>query len=1424
MKPTSKRWTTVTPSEYPWEQEALDWLRAALPDHEPYRVWSNFELVAADGSINEIDALVLTSQGLFLVEIKSHRGALSGDQGTWSWRFEGREKTVDNPRLLANRKAKRLKSRLEKTKPFRKERRRLPFVESVVFLSATDLDTRGLNAVGRQGVLVRRSDRDSSTPIPGLEPLYSWTARPGTKLGSSTARWLDQAMDEIGIRRSQSQRKVGAYQLEEMIEEGPGWQDWRARHASLKVRRRLRLYHTLAATGTESRDTLIRAAKREMLILQGIDHPGIVRVYDYVEHEQGPALIFEDHADALRLDHWLRQWEAKLTFEHRLHLLRQLTEIVAFAHGHRLVHRSLSPQSILVLDPLQREPRLAVMSWHAGTRVVGSQATGQSGMGATRHPERLVAEETTVYLAPEVRTHTDPDGIRADIFSLGAIAYRLFSGRPPADNSLHLQQRLLEHDGLALTDLADGVSPDLADLVHDATRPDPAQRFQECQDLLEFLDNLLEELTAPDAPQVDPERAKKGDELAGGLRIERRLGQGSTAIVFEVVKDGQQRVLKLARDTSKNSFLDNEAEVLTSLRHHRIIELTERLEIGQLTGLLLASAGKETLAQRLRVEGRLSLDFLERFGADLLEIVQWLEEKGISHRDIKPENLGVQAIGRNSARHLVLFDFSLSRAPADRCDLGTVPYLDPFLRRPERGRWDLAAERFAAAMTLYQMATGRLPIWGDGSGDPLFVKQEVTLEEERFLPAVRPGLTEFFRRALRRDASQRFDHGEQMLRAWRRIFLEAEQPALPTPHDVDAETARSEALTEAVLQSPIIELGLSTRAFHALEKLGVDDVQGLLTTPLVQIQRMRGVGPKTRDELKETAKILRSRFPDVQPSKKRQASSATPTDVSAERGTASQGPTDSPSPDTPEAPDASHLRSVDRIAATLLPRQEKRGKGRDALRRILSLDDLPDGSRRANQSAVAASLGLTRARVSQLLVEARRRWAKVPALKEVRQDIVEALGQAGGVMTEDEVADALLATRGAVGGERQRSALAVARAASEVECSRQRPRWLLRRSDATVLLSSIDPSGDEASAQARASWVLRLGKVADRLAELDPLPAPMAVLEALAAVPRPDDEAPLPSNRLVRLAAAGSSHAAVSSRAELYPRGLSAARALNLAAGVAHGVKKLSIEQLRERVRGRYPEAEPLPERPALDRLLQETGLDLQWQDDLDGEGGGYAPRSSLASLVSSTGSYVSQTPRPVASEEALAAADFEQRLRRAADAGAFLILLTLPRRVAAVQDKLLHGFDLCHRSFDRLLLDALHTTAQAAKVDWQVVLAADAAEPTSRDGQNLRRLVSRALPTLEQDLLATEGTVLLSEPGLLGRYDLLPWLEAWRDRLARPEPGRALRGLWLLAPSDEQQDVPRLHGRPVPVVGPSEWTWVSESWMRGVHQGPTAD
>ncbi len=58
------RWNIITPSQYEHERRGLDFIRAGLPDHDPYRAWSNFEFQTSDGAIYEVDLLVLTKTRL----------------------------------------------------------------------------------------------------------------------------------------------------------------------------------------------------------------------------------------------------------------------------------------------------------------------------------------------------------------------------------------------------------------------------------------------------------------------------------------------------------------------------------------------------------------------------------------------------------------------------------------------------------------------------------------------------------------------------------------------------------------------------------------------------------------------------------------------------------------------------------------------------------------------------------------------------------------------------------------------------------------------------------------------------------------------------------------------------------------------------------------------------------------------------------------------------------------------------------------------------------------------------------------------------------------------------------------------------------------------------------------------------------------
>src|SRR5436305_9377310 len=211
MNDSSPRWHQIAPSELPWEREALAFVRQGLPEQEPFRAWANLEFVAEDGSIQDVDLLVLSPKGLFLVEIKSWLGTFSGDANTSSLGQEGKVTTFDSPLLLANRKARKLASLLKRQKAARGAQ--LPYVEPLVFLSHPNLHCK-LAGTARQGVHLRDRMAEGSSPArPGilaalmrLDPAAPF--QPGkVRVYRPIAQTVVRAIAEAGIRPSQRARR-----------------------------------------------------------------------------------------------------------------------------------------------------------------------------------------------------------------------------------------------------------------------------------------------------------------------------------------------------------------------------------------------------------------------------------------------------------------------------------------------------------------------------------------------------------------------------------------------------------------------------------------------------------------------------------------------------------------------------------------------------------------------------------------------------------------------------------------------------------------------------------------------------------------------------------------------------------------------------------------------------------------------------------------------------------------------------------------------------------------------------------------------------------------------------------------------------------------------------------------------------------------
>ncbi|MFN8815092.1 MAG: hypothetical protein ACK5ZV_00005, partial [bacterium] len=125
---------------------------------------------------------------------------------------------------------------------------------------------------------------------------------------------------------------------------------------------------------------------------------------------------------------------------------------------------------------------------------------------------------------------------------------------------------------------------------------------------------------------------------------------------------------------------------------------------------------------------------------------------------------------------------------------------------------------------------------------------------------------------------------------------------------------------------------------------------------------------------------------------------------------------------------------------------------------------------------------------------------------------------------------------------------------------------------------------------------------------------------------------------------------------------------------------------------------------------------------------------------------------------------------------------------------------------------------AQALKVNWKTVLAADGAEKSSQDWQRLLQLVNLSMPGIEHSIraAAAKHTVLLTYTGPLASYQQMTLLERLRDCVGRTD---GIHGVWLLIPSDRQNPLPAIDGVAIPVLGSGQHRWIPSSWLENLHR-----
>lgn len=858
MKRSSPLWRGMGDPAQAQEAAALERVCDELPEDGIARAWANVTFTDTSGRLNEVDVLLITRGGMYVVELKGWHGEIHGDQRTWT--HAGR--TERNPRLLANDKAKRLASVLKDVaRKARQNPQIVPFIGEAIVLHGQDSKVQ-LDTYGAEQVWALDGFRVSG--LGNKQNFSNLVSLPANRdpIDAVRANEIDRLMSAAGLMPRAKQRMIGQYALDssESLNEGNGWQDFLVTHPQAKTKRRIRLFAYPMGASKESRAEVDRRAAREFRLTDGIRHPGIIGPADMLSTEEGSALVFDFDPNESSLADYLTHHGDTLTFADREAIVQDLAELVRFAHGQRLTHRALSPRSVRIHSGKDGTRAVGIRDWDLGKRPDEGTTTATLISRGVTDVVASVDQDALLYLAPETLksiTPTSPQPL--DVYGVGALAFLVLTNKSPAVNFAALEA-LLNSDAKGLDPRA--VLPEISDAYADVIVN--ATAFAELHrtiDIGVLLDDLSLARSAERGPEpvhvdVDPLESAPGDIIDDRFEIIKRRGSGSTGVALEVTDYSLEReslILKLAKDDSAASRLDNEAAVLDRLNHPRIVKRVEGpLSVGNRRAILMTDAGNETLADRIRLEGRATIEQLERYGDDLFSAIEHLEEQGVFHRDIKPSNLAVKPDPGTRKPHLTLFDFSLSDEPIANIRSGSKPYLDPYLGSRARPQYDSAAERFSIAATLFELATADA-VWWETGDQPTKPTDPPVVSSAQFESSISDTLGQFFRTAFEPTAAKRHPSLSAMQRAW--------ADALNSADADDADfTANDEKADLVDLSTPLTDAGLSARALSALARVDARTVAELLGVPPVRINQIRGLGEQVRREISSRIREWRKRL------------------------------------------------------------------------------------------------------------------------------------------------------------------------------------------------------------------------------------------------------------------------------------------------------------------------------------------------------------------------------------------------------------------------------------------------------------------------------------------------------------------------------------------------------------------------------------
>ena len=298
---------------------------------------------------------------------------------------------------------------------------------------------------------------------------------------------------------------------------------------------------------------------KEAKATAALSHPNIVSIQDQGWNEGGPPAVFlvMELVEGSTLRDYLNE-KGSLTVEQTFQLITPVLSALSAAHRIGIIHRDIKPENILI----SKDGRIKVADFGLARNIT---------MGQTMTAESSVVLGSVSYLSPEQVQRGVADA-RSDIYAVGIVLFEMLTGSKPysGETPIQIAYRHVNDRIPNIQTIKSEIPTAIAELVYEATAPNPDQRPKNAEDLL----NKLREIQA----KIDPKRRQMSLELDLPPIINKKNKRGKVSVTSALggIKEKTSQLIStkpVSISKPEDSIRTKKRKISRRVRRNRIIAL-----------------------------------------------------------------------------------------------------------------------------------------------------------------------------------------------------------------------------------------------------------------------------------------------------------------------------------------------------------------------------------------------------------------------------------------------------------------------------------------------------------------------------------------------------------------------------------------------------------------------------------------------------------------------------------------------------------------------------------------------------------------------------------------------------------------------------------------------------------------------------------